>query len=112
MNDISDDETSYLPSFPYSDNPVLHIYAGLISLYTAQPTHPSSESPSDLLLCFLYRCKATFNLILLREAKSHFEHATTLDPNNVVAQAFINKVDNFNALAVCTMLPSADSVTF
>jgi len=28
----------YLPSFPYQDNPILHTYAGLISLYLAQPS--------------------------------------------------------------------------
>lgn len=26
----------YLPSFPYQDNPVLHIYAGLLCLHLAQ----------------------------------------------------------------------------
>ncbi|KAF8076599.1 hypothetical protein FPV67DRAFT_423456 [Lyophyllum atratum] len=66
----------YLPSFPYQDNPVLHIYAGLICIYLAQPMTPNTP----------------FNPILLRNAQSHFEHAQGIDPNNVVAQGFLNKI--------------------
>lgn len=68
--------TSYLPSFPYQDNPVFHTYAGLISLYLAQPTEDSTE----------------FNNALLRDAQSHLRNANTLDPENIVAQAFLQKV--------------------
>lgn len=35
---------------------------------------------------------ASFNQILLREAQSHFERAKMLDPHNIVAQGFIEKV--------------------
>jgi hypothetical protein len=68
--------TSYLPSFPYQDNPVFHTYAGLISLYLAQPTADSAD----------------FNTALLRDAQSHIRNAHTLDPENIVAQAFLQKV--------------------
>lgn len=34
----------------------------------------------------------TFNLIRLRDAQSHFEHAKALDPSNFAAQAFLEKV--------------------
>ncbi|KAF9464352.1 hypothetical protein BDZ94DRAFT_1353808 [Collybia nuda] len=78
--EAQDELELYLPSFPYSDNPVLHLYAGLISLYMAQPTPPST----------------TFNSILLREAQSHFEHTTMLDPDNVVAGAFLDKVSTLH----------------
>lgn len=61
VNDVSDDEGSYLPSFPYSDNPVLHIYAGLISLYTAQPSPPSSESTIEPPNMFLTRVLKQFS---------------------------------------------------
>ena len=27
----------YLPLFPFHDNPVMHVYAGLLALYLAQP---------------------------------------------------------------------------
>ncbi|KAF8165501.1 hypothetical protein B0H34DRAFT_793880 [Crassisporium funariophilum] len=67
----------YLPSFPYQDNPVFHIYAGLISLYLAQPTLASAK---------------LLNPILVRDAQTHFEHAKALDQENVVAQAFLDKI--------------------
>ncbi|KAG6903449.1 hypothetical protein C0995_005472 [Termitomyces sp. Mi166 len=66
----------YLPSFPYQDNPVLHVYAGLICLYLAQPLTPGSP----------------FNVVLLRDAQSHFEHAQGVDPDNTVARGFLEKI--------------------
>jgi len=67
----------YLPSFPYQDNPALHIYAGLISLYLAQPTSASARKSDS---------------ILLRDAQTHFDHAKALDPNNHLAEAFLKKI--------------------
>lgn len=32
----SDEVYSYLPSFPFQDNPILHVYSGLLSLYLSQ----------------------------------------------------------------------------
>ncbi|KAJ7590792.1 hypothetical protein C8J56DRAFT_542986 [Mycena floridula] len=66
----------YLPAFPYQDNPVLHLYAGLVTLYLAQPA--SSES--------------SYNTSFLRDAQVHFEHAKALDKDNSVAQSFIEKI--------------------
>ncbi|KAJ7682583.1 hypothetical protein DFH06DRAFT_971805 [Mycena polygramma] len=67
----------YLPSVPYQDNALLHIYAGLLSMYIAQPTSASSK----------------FNPTLLRSAQSYFERARVLDPNNAaMADAFIRRV--------------------
>jgi len=66
----------YLPSFPYQDNPLLHVYAGLISLYLAQPA--SDAGP--------------FNPSLLRDAELYLERAKVLDPDNTVAQAFLDKI--------------------
>jgi len=63
----------YLPSFPYQDNPTLHNYAGLTSLYLAQSTSVSDS-------------------ILLRDAQSHFDHAKALDPDNDLAKAFLEKI--------------------
>ncbi|KAF4601964.1 hypothetical protein EYR40_005165 [Pleurotus pulmonarius] len=28
----------YLPTFPYQENPMLHMFAGMLSLYLAQPS--------------------------------------------------------------------------
>ncbi|TRM68129.1 hypothetical protein BD626DRAFT_480869 [Schizophyllum amplum] len=66
----------YLPSFPYSDNPTLHVYAGLTRLYLAQPSSPG----------------ATFNKTGLRDAQSHFERALALDENNAAARVFLEKI--------------------
>lgn len=68
----------YLPSFPYQDNPVLHIYAGSICLYMSQDSnsrrgHKSPES-------------------LLEEAKAHFNRVITIDPGNCVAHIFLDQV--------------------
>lgn len=68
----------YLPSFPYQDNPLLHLYAGLVALYLARP----SEDLHSL---------GTYNLSLLREARSHLERAQSLDPQNEVATSFLSK---------------------
>ncbi|KAF7985250.1 hypothetical protein HWV62_7916 [Athelia sp. TMB] len=71
----------YLPSFPYQDNPILHIYAGLLRVYAAQPQedHPN-EAP------------VSFDTISLRDAQSHFERARALDVDNIVANAFLAKI--------------------
>ncbi|CCM05556.1 uncharacterized protein FIBRA_07783 [Fibroporia radiculosa] len=72
----------YLPSFPYQDNPVLHIYAGLLALYLAQPKLgeqvPNHERPWDNGL--------------LRDAQTHLERAKAIDPDNLVAIAFIEQI--------------------
>ncbi|KAJ7180314.1 hypothetical protein C8R43DRAFT_396825 [Mycena crocata] len=68
----------YLPSFPYHDNPLLHVYAGLLSLYVAQPTTQGSQ----------------FNPSLLRNAQSYFERSRVLDPDNTIAEAFLLKIQN------------------
>ncbi|ESK94454.1 rna polymerase i transcription factor subunit rrn11 [Moniliophthora roreri MCA 2997] len=72
--DALDELELYLPSFPYQDNPVLHTYAGLLCFYLAQ------------------EYSGCFNESTLRDAKSHFERALTVDADNVVVQSFMNKV--------------------
>ncbi|KAJ7228480.1 hypothetical protein GGX14DRAFT_346285 [Mycena pura] len=67
----------YLPSFPYQDNPLLHIYAGLLSLYLAQPALETASQS---------------NPTLLRDAQSHFERARALGPNSTIADAFLWRV--------------------
>ncbi|KAI0952336.1 hypothetical protein AcV7_008179 [Taiwanofungus camphoratus] len=75
----------YLPSFPYQDNPVLHVYAGLISLYLAQP-------PANLTHDDGHADELGWNASLLRDARSHLERAKLLDPDNVVAETFLDKL--------------------
>ncbi|KAH9899724.1 hypothetical protein C8Q73DRAFT_331910 [Cubamyces lactineus] len=73
----------YLPSYPYQDNPVLHVYAGLIALYLAQPDSDSSEETTY---------GQGWNANLLRDAQAHFERARTIDPSNVVAETFLSQL--------------------
>ncbi|PCH41466.1 hypothetical protein WOLCODRAFT_69613 [Wolfiporia cocos MD-104 SS10] len=71
----------HLPSFPYQDNPVLHVYSGLLCLYLAQPP-PDGSSTTDRL----------WDAVLLRDAKARLERALKIDPDNAIAAAFIEQV--------------------
>lgn len=87
----------YLPAFPYQDNPVLHTYAALLSLYTAQPSADEGLNSRWRLseIMFMSYCVSenpAFDPILLRDAQSHLEHAKRLDPSNASIQAFLDKV--------------------
>ncbi|TFK55558.1 hypothetical protein OE88DRAFT_1651928 [Heliocybe sulcata] len=70
----------YLPSFPHQDNPVLHAYAGLVALYLSQSERVSQISDAGLL----------------RMAKGHLERSRTLDPDNTVVQAFLDKISTLS----------------
>jgi len=69
----------YLPSFPYQEDPVLHIYAALASLYLAEST---SASPGGL------------DRGSLREAQAHLDHAKILDPDNTIIETFTDKISS------------------
>ncbi|KAI0065941.1 hypothetical protein BV25DRAFT_1868628 [Artomyces pyxidatus] len=79
--DALDELELYLPSSPYNDNPVLHTYAGMICLHLAQPRPPTVNDGTR-----------AFSPNLLRDAQGHFERAKFLDPEAVVAQAFLDKI--------------------
>ncbi|EIM88087.1 uncharacterized protein STEHIDRAFT_130055 [Stereum hirsutum FP-91666 SS1] len=68
----------WLTTFPYQDNSVLHTYRGLLSLYLAQPSNGASS--------------VLFDPSGLRDAQVHLERAKALDPGNVVASAFLDKL--------------------
>ncbi|KAH7911570.1 hypothetical protein BJ138DRAFT_1113116 [Hygrophoropsis aurantiaca] len=76
----------YLPSFPYHDNPVLHIYAGLLSIYMAQPA--AHHAHSDL--------ENGFDDIMLSRAQIFLERAKALDADNTVANAFLSELRSFS----------------
>lgn len=85
----------YLPSFPYQDNPIFHVYAGLLCLHLSQSpdaqgtlNHPSN---GKMYLQAIGQA-APLNPALVRDAQSHFEHAIHLDSDNPVANAFLEKV--------------------
>ncbi|KAM6496029.1 hypothetical protein JOM56_008735 [Amanita muscaria] len=70
----------YLPSHPYQDNPILQIYTGFLSLYIAQ------EFPKD----------SARHSTLLEDAKSRLRRVKEIDPNNIIAQMFIEKITTLN----------------
>ncbi|KDQ07788.1 hypothetical protein BOTBODRAFT_591586 [Botryobasidium botryosum FD-172 SS1] len=92
-----DEINLYLPSFPYQDNPVLHTYAGLLSLFMAQPfqqtpakappRHVADQSPSIPPII-----TTGFSEAQLRDAQSHLERARSLDEHNVVASGFLDRI--------------------
>ncbi|KAJ7094569.1 hypothetical protein B0H15DRAFT_128764 [Mycena belliarum] len=84
----------YLPSFPYQDNALLHLYSALLSLYLSQPPKGGSQS----------------NPSLLRDAQSHFERAKILDPGNAIADAFLDKIQHPNRADVQSGDESDDEV--
>lgn len=67
----------YLPSQPYQDSPVLHLYAGLICLYLAQPSRANT---------------AYIGVRTLRDAEHYFERVKYLDPDNIIATTWLEKV--------------------
>ncbi|PPR04037.1 hypothetical protein CVT24_010612 [Panaeolus cyanescens] len=71
----------YLPSFPYQDNPVFHLYASMTCLYLAQSNEgwPSSLRSATLLLI---RHSGSIDRGSIRDAKTHLDHAHKLDPSN------------------------------
>jgi len=93
---------SYLPAFPYQDNPLLHLYAGLISLHLSQPSLNEEEEVANRISSVVHlpnrigqsakRHGNGFNPNLLRDAQAYFERAKELDPENTLTQAFLARV--------------------
>ena len=73
---------SYLPSPPYQDNPSLHVYAGMVCIYLAQPDEPATGT----------RGASSWNEGLLRQARQYFERAVALEQDDVVATSWLAKV--------------------
>ncbi|KAI0638332.1 hypothetical protein C8Q77DRAFT_1153995 [Trametes polyzona] len=89
----------YLPSYPYQDNPVLHIYAGLIALYLAQPASDMSEETTY---------GQGWDASHLRNAQAHFERARAIDPSNVVAETFLSQLSGATRAAPNRNTPDSD----
>jgi len=71
-----------LPSFPYHDNAVLHIYAGICTVFASQPG-PTSEVEVGPV-----------NNEMLDRALIFFERAKSLDPENMVVDSFLSMTQN------------------
>ncbi|KAI9574640.1 hypothetical protein HD554DRAFT_2182014 [Boletus coccyginus] len=73
-----------LPSFPYRDNAVLHIYAGMCSVFASRP---GSGSEADV---------QSIDSEMLDRAQIFFERAKSLDPENIVVDSLLGMVRMFN----------------
>ena len=76
-------DISSLPSFPYRDNAVLHIYAGICSVLASQP-----GSPSEVVV-------QSIDSEMLDRAQIFFERAKSLDPENIVVDLLLGMVRMF-----------------
>lgn len=74
---LTDLYISSLPSFPYRDNAVLHIYAGICTVFTSQ-----SGTTSELDV-------GSIDSEMLDRALIFFERAKSLDPENVVVDSLL-----------------------
>ncbi|KAF8605144.1 hypothetical protein BDV93DRAFT_471089 [Ceratobasidium sp. AG-I] len=84
----------YIVTMPFDQNPVLHLYAAMLWLYTAQPTPaPKSDSkeiimkddgkPIDI---------QEWNAARIAASKRHFRRALALDPDNSFARGFLDRL--------------------
>lgn len=71
---------SSLPSFPYRDNAVLHIYAGICSVLVSRP-----DSASELDV-------RSVDSDMLDRAQIFFERAKSLDPENIIVDSLLAMV--------------------
>ncbi|KAG2060112.1 hypothetical protein BDR06DRAFT_1002637 [Suillus hirtellus] len=85
--DALDELEFYLPSFPYRDNPVLHVHAGLLCIFIAQP--PESAGANEVE-------GSTYDNNSLSRAQTYLEHAKVLDPNNIVVSEFLHKLHSIS----------------
>ncbi|KAG1755493.1 hypothetical protein EDB19DRAFT_1901712 [Suillus lakei] len=98
--DALDELEFYLPSFPYRDNPVLHVYAGLLCVFVAQP--PESVGANEVE-------ETTYDSNSLSRAQIFLEHAKALDPDNIVASEFLHKLHSISQRPGLLSFASHDS---
>ncbi|KAF9226651.1 hypothetical protein BS17DRAFT_696836 [Gyrodon lividus] len=72
-----------LPSFPYHDNPVLHIYAGICSVFAAQFSAGGFAGEDDM---------QRVDSEMLDRAQIFFERAKSLDQDNIVVDSLLSMV--------------------
>ncbi|PVF96473.1 hypothetical protein CPB86DRAFT_786964 [Serendipita vermifera] len=82
------DELEYLPSLPYQDNPVLHVYAGTLKLYLGFNNGIEGDELMQPTLGRRFRLD-DIDVSAVREAHGHFVHASSLDPDNQAARYYL-----------------------
>ncbi|KAI6035075.1 hypothetical protein F5J12DRAFT_10787 [Pisolithus orientalis] len=95
--DALDELEFCLPSFPYHDNPTLHLYAGLCSMFNAQLSNDMIEGKSFVMMhAASPECLAGnddsggTDRNLIDRAQIFFQRAKALDPNNTVVDLLVN----------------------
>jgi hypothetical protein len=91
---------SYLPAFPFKDNPIFHLYAGLISLHLSQFTQSNEGHDvgggARLLACSVdvltLRNQGVSASNYIRDAQAHIERAIRLNPHDPLLQSYRQKV--------------------
>lgn len=73
-------DISSLPSFPYRDNAVLHIYGGICSVLASQHGSASEDDVQSI------------DTEMFDRAQIFFERAKSLDPENIVVDSLLGMV--------------------
>ncbi|QRW19307.1 RNA polymerase I specific initiation factor [Rhizoctonia solani] len=82
----------YIVTMPFDQNPVLHLYAGMLWLFTAQP---QAEVSIDSVSKGTSRNDvARWNAPRVAAAKRHFRRAIALDPGNEFARGWLERLDH------------------
>ncbi|CAE6425126.1 unnamed protein product [Rhizoctonia solani] len=83
----------YIVTMPFDQNPVLHLYAGMLWLFTSQP---QTEAPMDSRSKGLDKPDildiSNWNVPRVAAAKRHFRRAIALDPGNGFARGWLDRL--------------------
>ncbi|KAG8691864.1 hypothetical protein FRC11_007223 [Ceratobasidium sp. 423] len=83
----------YIVTMPFDQNPVLHLYAGMLWLFTAQPQAENSEgsTPEESARSGSLNT-SNWNASRVASAKRHFRRAVALDPENTFARGWLDRL--------------------
>ncbi|KAG8760262.1 hypothetical protein FRC14_003560 [Serendipita sp. 396] len=84
----------YLPSFPYQENPVLHIYAGALHLFLAQVGPNQENNISAVSTNGQPFSIESFDESHIRVARDHFIRACDIDPDNSAGNYYLSLLDD------------------
>ncbi|KAG9104558.1 hypothetical protein FRC06_001338 [Ceratobasidium sp. 370] len=84
----------YIVTMPFDQNTVLHIYAGMLWLYTAQPRREHEENGEGQVLGDDGGAIDTrgWDTTRTASAKRHFRRALALDSDNAFARGFLDRL--------------------
>ncbi|QRV76248.1 RNA polymerase I specific initiation factor [Ceratobasidium sp. AG-Ba] len=85
----------YIVTMPFDQNAVLHLYAGMLWLYTAQPRrdmHENDEEEKVIEDDIEPIDTRDYDLTRVASAKRHFRRALALDPDNAFARGFLDRL--------------------